>query len=198
MAVSMQWKLLAAADAFSALAFGACGDDKDENSDEKNDAGTMDAGGGGNALVPIADLDDGVAGSACKTDADCKGTNATCAKDPNDTEAVATCTGACNTDANCGAGGTCVKGITVLNAPGLCSKVCTSSSECGADLECRQGIDFGSTAGMLAGLLGDAGAGTTDGATQATPTTCQGKLESVSLANGIVGKACTDDTACGE
>jgi hypothetical protein len=198
MAVSMQWKLLAAAAALSALAFGACGDDKeDPKPSDKSDSGTNNNG----SPIDIANLDDGVAGSPCTKNADCKGTNASCAKDPMDTESVAACTGACETDANCGAGGTCIKPITFAGVPGICAKVCSGGSECGADLECREGVDLGSVADMLGSLLGDAGvgdAGGGGGATQNVPKTCQGKLETITLDNGVVGKACTDDAACGE
>lgn len=201
MAVSMQWKLLAAAAALSALAFGACGDDKSDGNNDKVDGGGGaggDGGGGGGGIVPIADLDDNVAGSPCKANSDCKGTNATCGKDPSDTETVAACTGACDTDANCGVGGTCVKAITVGGVPGLCAKVCSGASDCSADLECRMGVDIGSIIDQLGNLAGDAGLPDAGGATQNVPTTCQTKLESVNLANGIVGKACAEDTECGE
>lgn len=203
MAVSMHWKLFAAAAAFSALAFGACGDDKDEGGG-KQDAGSRADGGGGGGLgdIPIADLDDGVAGSPCTSSAECKGTNATCAKDPNDSESVAVCTGACNVDDNCGAGGACVKPITIGGAPGLCAKTCSANSECGTGLECLEGANFGSALDEITNLLGDAGLGDGlgDGGGGAVadqlPKTCQPARQSVDLPDGVVGKACADDEAC--
>src|SRR5687767_6326988 len=109
MAFSIRWRLLAATAAAVTLAFAACGDDekKKEDNTPRNDAGG-DLGGlfeDGGILDVTADLDDNVAGSACTTSADCGGKNAVCAITTAET---GSCSGVCNTNSNCGAGGECI------------------------------------------------------------------------------------------
>lgn len=192
MAVSMQWKLLAAAAALSALAFGACGDDKSEPSDNGNkDAGSggpSDAGGGiGNNI--ISDLDDGVSGKACSAVADCGGKNTRCDIGTGQTEG--TCSGTCQNDGQCGAGGKCIS-VTVLGQTiGSCQKPCSGASECSSGQECRAGADVEGAIGRLT----DGGIGID--ASVDMSSTCQTIPKTMQLAADIAGKACTADTACG-
>lgn len=199
MAVSKQWKLLALAATLGGLVLGAAcggddgGDDKNDNTQNTNKADAATANG------MAAQLEANVAGKACKADSECAGTNALCLKDPQDADAVGTCTGGCEEDKQCGAGGTCVKASSAL--PGACAKVCTAPSDCGSDqLDCMKGIDFSNLLTQFQGAIGDAGIDLGDAGVSgnATPKTCQPKGEPlVTLGAGIVGKACEDDTACG-
>lgn len=196
----MRWKLLVAAAAVT-LAYGACGGGdekeaedggKDSTSPEAGSRSDAGLGGAGDAaLFEFADLDDGVSGKACTADSDCGGKGGACSD--------GTCTGFCEANVNCGAGGTCVSPIR--NRPGLCSKVCKSKSDCASSLDCREGLDLGDIVGDFAGQLADAGveldsdSGIDDVAN--LPKTCGMSLGTVDLPNGIVGTPCTTDTQCG-
>lgn len=205
MAVSMRLKLMAAAAAAAALTFGACGGESNNSDDDNKDGGTsaaQDSGaktdattaGGADASleIPIADLDDGVAGKPCMADKDCAGKNASCL--------FGACTGACDSNANCGAGGSCVS--AVRNQTGACVKVCTSNSECMQGQDCREGIAVSDILDDFAGAVAEAGvsfegidAGV-DVQVSNLPKSCGPSLGTVELPDGVVGKTCTGAAQC--
>jgi hypothetical protein len=181
------------------LALGACGgDEKVVDGDNKADTGPVTGGGkdsgpaAGDAgpLLPIANLDDGVAGSVCKANTDCKGSNAQCLG--------SACTGTCETDKNCGAGGDCV--LAVAGQPGLCAKICTGTSDCMSGQDCRENIALGDAINDVLTVVQDAGislAGLDAGVeVRNLPKTCGESLGTVQLANGTVGKACSTNDMC--
>jgi hypothetical protein len=79
-------------------------------------------------------LDDGVVGKACSSDADCgDGTCATTIGGVFNFGGTPTpggyCTGACTEDAHCGAGGECVNLIPFGNMAGSCYRACGASCD---------------------------------------------------------------------
>jgi hypothetical protein len=136
-------------------------------------------------LLPIAKLDDNSAGTPCKENTDCKGTEAYCGLN-------GACTGLCDTNDDCGKGGTCITPLGGLT--GICGKVCKADSECGKGLDCRAGIDFDDLTAMAA----DAGFSAIDAGVDLhnVPMTCGVSLGVVQLGDGVVGTACTSDTTC--
>jgi hypothetical protein len=199
MAFSIRWQLVATTAAALTLAFAACGDEEKKEPEGNNgNGGSRDGGGGGDLgdLFPdggldiIADLDDNVAGSACATSTDCGGKNAVCAITVSE---KGSCSGACTTDDNCGAGGKCVTVASFAETPlSFCAKTCTNDSQCDPELECRKTVDLRGVFDSVVEFL-DGGVEGLD--VQETPTICQEKSGSVELANGAVGKACTADNA---
>jgi hypothetical protein len=206
MAFSNRWKLVATTAAALTLAFAACGDEKkdgDDGNTPRNDAGSGGPGGLGGlgdfldgGLDLIAELDDNVAGSACTLNEDCMGKNAVCTVTTADGRGA--CSGACTANSNCGAGGQC---ITVASfgetAVSFCAKTCTDDSQCDPELECRETVDVRGVLDSIFELLdgGIEGLNAED-----TPKICQEKANTVNLANGAVGKACTAsnaDSVCG-
>lgn len=196
MAVSMHWKLTVAAAAAAALTVAACGDDS-KGGDDK-DSGTQDGGskpdatvmGGNDASLslPIADLDDGVSGKPCMADNECAGTNGYCL--------LGVCSGACQNDGNCGAGGTCTKPVS--GGDGACVKICMGNADCVQGQDCREGIELGAIFEGIAGAVADAGIALDAGNVQVSnlPKTCGPSLGTVDLPDGVVGKACTMHTQC--
>jgi len=198
MAVSMHWKLRAAA-AAAVLTFAACGGDSKSGDDDQKDGG-QDGGNKPDATVsgadaslalPIAALDDGVSGKVCTADKDCTGTNGYCL--------FGVCSGACQNDKHCGAGGTCTKPVS--GGDGACVKICSANSECAQGQDCREGIALGDLFEGIAGAVADAGIsieGLDAGNVQVTnlPKTCGPSLGTVDLPDGVVGKACTMHTQC--
>jgi Cys-rich repeat protein len=161
----------------------ACGDDGKDKATTSGDAG-QSGGQPAAPIIEIAQLADNTSGSACTTEADCKGTGAICLD--------GTCTGVCESNKNCGAGGSCVQVIAGQN--GLCGKVCNEDTECGAGLACRAGLDFGDVFSLArdAGIEGiDAGVDLRN-----IPKTCGPSLGIVQLPDGVVSKPCTNDSAC--
>lgn len=203
MAVSLRWKLVTAA-AAAACALSACGgesggdSEKDSGPGEQRDTGTGGPTGSLDAGVfeiPIADLDDNVAGKVCTVDADCEGTNGSCL--------LGSCTGTCENDGNCGAGGTCVKAIggSLLGGYGACAKTCSQKSDCGEDQDCREGVQAGDLFGELLGAVAEAGIPLDSDAgidvnVMNLPKTCGPAFMTVTLPDGVVGKPCTDATPC--
>lgn len=177
-----------------ALVVAACGDSEgDKEKDSGGGVGSPEAstgsnggGDGGFQLPPIeiADLDDNVAGKPCTEDTECKGTGALCLD--------GTCSGVCESNKNCGAGGSCVQPFAGQN--GLCSKVCKENSECAQGLDCRAGLDFDD----VINTIEDAGISTIDAGVEVRniPKTCGGSLGIVQIADGVVSTPCSDDTVC--
>jgi hypothetical protein len=201
MAVSLRWKLVTAA-ATAAFALSACGGEsgdkeKDSGPGEQRDGGTGPNGSidAGTFEVPIADLDDNVAGKVCTVDGDCKGTNGSCL--------LGAFTGTCENNGNCGAGGTCVKAIggSLLGGYGACAKTCSQKSDCGEGQDCREGVDTGDLFGELLGAAAEAGIGLgsdsgIDVNVMNLPKTCGPAFMTVTLPDGVVGKPCTDAAQC--
>ncbi len=202
MAVSQQWKLVTAA-AAAAFALSACGGDSESNSEKDSGAGGQRDSGSrpigsadaGTFEIPIADLDDNVAGKSCTVDGDCKGTNGSCL--------LGSCTGTCETNGNCGAGGTCVKAIggALLGGYGACAKTCSQKSDCGEGQDCREGVEAGDLFGELLGAAADAGfaLGADSGIdvnVMNLPKTCGPEFMTVTLPDGVVGKPCTEAAQC--
>jgi hypothetical protein len=169
----------------------ACGDSG--GGDDDNDAGggaTKDAStptGDGGFMLPqieIADLDDNVAGQPCAENSECKGTGALCLD--------GTCTGVCESNKNCGAGGSCVQPLADQN--GLCSKVCQQNSDCASGLDCRAGLSFDD----VINAIEDAGVSTVDAGVDLrnVPKTCGASLGIVQLGDGVVSTPCSEDSAC--
>lgn len=190
--------------ALAALAFGACGGGEDKGGgDENKDAGapggsrdssTASPGTGAEAgALPVAQLDDNVAGKPCTGDGDCKGTGGSCAFN--------TCTGTCETDEHCGAGGTCLKVATgALGQYGGCVKRCDAKTDCSDGQDCRENIDLGDLIGEAASAARDAGLSLDDAGIDVevsnVPKTCGPELKVVQLADGVVGKPCTMAAQC--
>jgi hypothetical protein len=201
MAFSNRWQLMAAMAAAASLALAACGDEKKD--EEPNNTPRSDGGAGGNPLDALldgglnvtADLDDNVAGKACTMSTDCGGTNAACSRVFADT---GYCSGVCNDDSNCGAGGKCIKVATVFDTPlSFCAKTCSSNSQCDSELECRKTVDLRGVFDSVVEFL-DGGVDGVD--VETTPDICQEKAGTVKLANGAVGKPCTTEnegSVCG-
>jgi hypothetical protein len=202
MAVSMRWKLRMTA-AVAALAFGACGGeskDKEEGEREggavaRNDASSGGPGGGDAGFqIPIAELDDGVAGKPCMANGDCAGTDTSCL--------FGACSGTCESNANCGSGGTCVKAVRgQYGQYGACGKVCTAKSECGAEQDCRENIETCSLFSDLVNAVQDAGVslqgdGGLDIDVTNLPKTCGPSLNTVDLPDGLVSTPCTSAAQC--
>lgn len=201
MAVSLRWKLVTAA-AAAACALSACGGEggdkeKDSGPGQQRDGGTGPNGSidAGAFEVPIADLDDNVAGKVCTVDADCKGTNGSCL--------LGSCTGTCENNGNCGAGGTCVKAIggALLGQYGACAKTCSQKSDCGEGQDCREGVEAGDLFGELLGAAAEAGIGLgadsgIDVNVMNLPKTCGPAFMTVNLPDGVVGKPCTEAAQC--
>jgi hypothetical protein len=200
MAVSMRWKLRTAA-AVAALAFGACGGESKSKDEDEKDGGPVtrsDAGGGGGAgdagfQVPIAQLNDGVAGKPCMADGDCAGTETSCL--------FGACSGTCESNANCGSGGTCVKAVRgAYGQYGACAKVCTAKSDCSGEQDCREGIETGSIFSDLVGAVQDAGISLGDAGLDVDvtnlPKTCGPSLNTVDLPDGLVSTPCTGAAQC--
>jgi Cys-rich repeat protein len=190
MAVSRRFGLGAAIFTF-ALVVAACGDsegdkDKDDggpaNSPEASTGNGQDAG----FVLPveIADLDDNVAGKPCTADSECKGTGALCLD--------GTCSGICESNKDCGAGGSCVQPFAGQN--GLCSKVCKENTDCAQGLDCRAGLDFDD----VIRTIEDAGISTIDAGIdlRSIPKTCGASLGIVQIGDGVVSTPCSDDKAC--
>jgi hypothetical protein len=180
--------------AASVLAWGACGGDGGKTAGDKPDTGpapsTSDGGTDAGPLVPLAHLDDGVAGSACKANADCKGTNVQCLGN--------VCSGACETNAHCGAGGSCV--TAVAGQGGLCAKVCKAASDCMDGLDCRENVALADALDDLFNAVQDAGISLEgiDASVEVhnLPKTCGESLGTVQLGNGTVGKSCSTSDQC--
>jgi hypothetical protein len=202
MAVSLHWKLVTAA-AAAAFALSACGgesggDNEKDSGGEPRDSGTGGPSGSTDAglfEVPIADLDDNVAGSVCTVDGDCKGTNGSCL--------LGSCTGTCENNGNCGAGGTCVKAIggALLGQYGACAKTCSQKSDCGEGQDCREGVEAGDLFGELLGAAAEAGIpldsdSGIDINVMNLPKTCGPAFMTVNLPDGVVGKPCTEAAQC--
>lgn len=198
MAFSIRWQLLVPTAAALTLAFAACGDDEKKDGENNGGGQRNDAGGGLGGLFDggldlTADLDDNVAGSACTVNEDCAGTNAVCSIT---TAEKGYCSGVCNTDSNCGAGGKCITVANLFDTPlSFCAKTCSSDNECDPDLECRKTVDLRGVFDQVVEFL-DGGVEGVD--VEETPTICQEKAGTVQLANGAVGKACTADNASSE
>jgi hypothetical protein len=200
---SMRWRLKTAA-TLAALVLGACGGggnsgDNDENKDAggggatrdgSTPASSMDAGTG--LELPVAQLDDNVAGKPCTADTECKGTNATCP--------LGACTGVCETDDHCGAGGTCLKagGGSVLGQYGSCVKRCSEKSNCSEGQDCRENIDLGDLFGQALDFARDAGISLDDAGLEVSnlPKICGPALKVVDLPDGVVGKPCSMNAQC--
>ncbi|HEX6245609.1 MAG TPA: hypothetical protein VFZ61_32015 [Polyangiales bacterium] len=197
---STRWRLRTAA-TLAALALGACGGgeggggeqkDAGDNGSPTRDGSTPAPGmdGGAGFEVPVADLDDNVAGKPCTEDSQCSGTNAAC---------VGSCTGACETDDNCGAGGTCVKALGgALGQYGACARKCSQKSDCSDGQDCREGVAAGDIFGDFLGAARDAGISLDDSGVDVSnlPKTCGPAFMTVDLPDGVVGKPCTMAAQC--
>jgi hypothetical protein len=188
MAVSRRFGLGVGAFAITAVLV-ACGDSeggKDKDAGPARDGSTAGGGDGGGPLIDIAiaQLDDNTAGTFCETSADCKGSEVYCVDNA--------CTGVCENNKNCGAGGTCVQPVAGQN--GLCGKLCKQNSDCGEGLDCRSGFDFGD----LISAVEDAGIMPIDAGIDLrnVPKTCGASLGVVELPDGVVGTPCTNATPC--
>jgi hypothetical protein len=176
------------------LLFAACGDggegdnkEKDAGASSGRDAATgssQDGGLGPLIDIEIAKLDDNSAGALCAANSDCKGTGAYCLDQA--------CSGVCETNKDCGKGGTCVQPFAGQN--GLCSKLCTENADCDKGQDCRAGLDFND----FTAAVEEAGLSTIDAgvALNNVPKTCGASLGIVELADGVVGKACSDNAPC--
>ncbi|MFM2416581.1 MAG: hypothetical protein RL385_1304 [Pseudomonadota bacterium] len=174
--------------------------DGDDNTDTKGDASLP-----GTSAVS---LPDGVAGKPC-TDAtkDCAA-GATCATSLG---VLATfgqgtpapggyCTAACLDDSECG-DGACVGALAPLNVKGQCLQGCSSDTDCGrAGYVCAE-LDLQAIAGAASSAAADAGVAVPDAGVDIPeiPKVCFPKPKTVTLAAGIVGKACTEGgSECGD
>lgn len=108
-------------------------------------------------------------GQACTEHAQC-GTNGTCNTDMN-TAPGGYCQGLCVEDSECGTGGICVRGL--YGSAGSCFLGCTQDTDCTRE-------EYGCTP-----LTTGSGAAVQVCGVEAAP-----------LPAGVVGSACTDDTAC--
>lgn len=207
MAVSGRWKLVATIFA-ATLALAGCGDDGGSGNGDNNNGGSNagnnagtngDSTGNSTSGTPdggvTTDLDDNVAGQACNTDSDCKGTGAKCATTIGGIEIFGMsiggrpapdgyCTGPCTADNQCGKGGACV-GASPL-APGGCQQTCDGDGDCRTGHECNEGQTFDADSGLPPGQM-----------PVVIPDTCLPKPETVDIEDGKVGQACTADTDCG-
>jgi hypothetical protein len=192
MAVSRRFGLgLFAITLFVAACGDGGGDDKEKDAaPPSTDGGTRGGTGQDGGLIPvieIADLDDNTAGIPCTEDTACKGKAAYCLG--------GTCTGVCESNKNCGAGGSCVQPVAGEN--GLCSKVCKADTECGSGQDCRAGFDVGDFTSIFDDLVADAGIVFDAGIDlRNVPMTCGPTLGVVQLGEGVVGAPCTTDTPC--
>jgi hypothetical protein len=208
MAVNGRSKLVSAIFA-GALAFAGCGGDSDGDGNGNNTGGdnngTGNNGGTGNnngnstgntgdAGGPTTDLDDNVAGQACNSNADCKGTGATCATEIGGITFGGMsiggrpapdgyCTGACTANEQCGKGGVCVGAIAGI-LEGSCQQACDTDGDCRDGHECNEGQTIDADAGIPGGGV-------------TIPNTCLPKPETVQIEDGKVGIACTADADCG-
>jgi hypothetical protein len=180
------------------LLLAGCGDsgegggrEKDAGDRTERDATTgsgQDGGAGPLINIEIAKLDDNTAGALCAANSDCKGTGAYCLDQA--------CSGVCETNKDCGKGGTCVQPFAGQN--GLCSKLCTENADCDKGQDCRAGLDFDDFTAAVETAAQEAGIGTIDAGIELrnVPKTCGASLGIVELPDGVVGKACSDDTPC--
>lgn len=224
-AVSTRWKLLAGFCA-ATLALTGCDDSSSDKKEadagdaggggngngngngNANNGGDMDGGDTGGMMgMPVAMLGDNVAGKACTGNTDCEGENATCASMiggisilgmtiGGQTAEGGYCTGACEDDSNCGAGGVCVGALNVMGfaTQGTCQKACESDTDCRTD----QGYACSDNnvqlpEGGIPGQDGGAGGGMM---LPPQPSTCLPVPETVDLDDGVVGKACAADADC--
>jgi hypothetical protein len=140
-------------------------------------------------------LGDNVAGDACKSNADCSGTNAVCMDTIGGLGGFGGtaapggyCSGTCSQDSDCGEGGACVGAISLAglaNVKGNCEKTCTKDADCDrSKYYCAAGL-------QIPGNLPIPGLGGTQ------PSTCQPRPDTVELPDGVVGKKCSSDKQCG-
>ncbi len=154
--------------------------------DPKNDAGGDgdgdQAGDGGPGQVgDSTKLGDNVAGKACTSDMDCAGGGARCATSVGGIMGLAAtstpggyCTRDCSSNDDCGAGGVC---SSSLLGSGSCVAACTSNADCTREgYHCAEGVDL-----FVLQL----------------PASCLPRPETDKLADGVVGKPCGNDSACG-
>jgi hypothetical protein len=196
MATDVQHKRWASAGFASIFLFGggvgvgACGEASRGNSP---DAGADLDGDVGGIESLLADLEDDVAGLPCREDGDCAGKNARCSPGIQ-TDAVRSCTGLCEDDDQCGAGGTCVE-VARLGTQTLsfCQKTCTDHDDCDEQLQCSQSFNAYEVIVSISNAL----RGAEVFMPSDPPTICQEELDTVQMENGAVGLACEPDAECG-
>lgn len=189
--------------ALASLGPAGCGDDAGDgaSSDAGPEAPRGGRGGrGGSAgsagAASIVPLPDHAAGKSCQADKDCgTGTCLTALQGAFGGGAMEApggyCSAACMTNADCGEGGACSGAFAGFGGVGATLGRCLKS--CGSDAECREGYRCVNALGMqvtdpstpdpTGGLLGASG--------------CEPLPATDKLADGIVGKKCTDAADCG-
>jgi hypothetical protein len=185
--------------ATSALAI-SCSKSTDGEDDTKGDAALP------GTTAAAASLPDGVAGKAC-TDAtkDCAA-GATCATTlglgallgQGNAAPGGYCTLDCTDDSECG-DGVCVGAIPVLNPKGKCMQPCSKATDCRDGYACAE-LDLQGIASTAASVAADAGVAVPDAGVDipVVPKACYPNPKTVTLAAGIVGKACTEGgSECG-
>lgn len=181
---------------------GVPGNDNDGGTGSQMDA---DMPGPGMMPPPATSLGDNVAGQPCSTAADCEGEGTECTTMIGGFAGIGGsaaeggyCSGPCNDDSDCGAGGACAGALGGF-LQGTCQKACEADSDCreAEGYYCSDNeimIPDGAIPGM-----GDGGMGLPPGAIPEQPKTCLPKPDVVMLGEGVVGQACTEgsDTCTG-
>src|SRR6185312_7674186 len=168
---------------------------KSSKSQRKADAGELGSAGG-NAPPAAQPLPDNTAGKTCESDKECA--TGICLKSiPGSFGSAALdapggyCSGSCTTNTECGEGGACSGAIPsfagTTPTPGRCLKGCESADDCREGYRCVNSLGMAPSNNPMdptAAFLG--------------PNVCQPVPPVTKLQDGTTGKACQEDSQCGQ